>query len=148
MSRKRRVWTHVRRRLAALTLCAASAAVAGQTAKTVEVVVPVTVTDASGRAVAGLVPEMFRAEVDGVPVETESFTASHELAAAIVFAPGVVERWGEIRDGAAEAIRKGGGSATIVFSRDEPNTENASVERVQFAGRRIASAGRETSLPA
>jgi hypothetical protein len=94
----------------------------------------VTVTDALGRAVAGLAPDMFRAEVDGVRAETASVTSSHELAAAIVFAPGVVERWGEIRDGAAEAVRKGGGSATIVFSRDEPNTENASAEGVRFAG--------------
>lgn len=138
MDRKRRAWIHVGRRLAALTLCAAafgsSAAVAGQATDAVEVVVPVTVTEALGRAVAGLAPDMFRAEVDGVRVETAIVTVSRELAAAIVFAPGVVERWGEIRGGAAEAVRKCGGAATIVFSRDEPSAEGASAEGVRFAG--------------
>lgn len=138
MKRKHRVWECVGLRLAGLTLCVAavgsSATAGGQTANAVEVVVTVTVTDASGRAITGLAPAMFRAEVDGVPVEPESLASSHELTAAIVFAPGIVERWGEIREGVAEAIRESGGSSTTVFSRDEPIPESGSAVGVRFSG--------------
>ena len=138
MNRRGRVVKRLSGALTALTLCAAaltlSDAVHGQTSDAVEVVVPVTVTDVSGRAVAGLAPETFRAEVDGERAEMLSVRSSHELAATIVFAPGVVKRWHEIRDEAADAVRNSGGKAVIVFSRDERAVDGASTEGVRFAG--------------
>jgi hypothetical protein len=77
---------------------------------------------------------MFRVEVDGVRVETASAMGSHGLAAAIVFAPGVVERWGEIRDGAAEAVRKRWGGGNNRLLPTNPSAEGALAEGVRFAG--------------
>ncbi|MBI1355729.1 MAG: hypothetical protein GC160_15425 [Acidobacteria bacterium] len=138
MNRKRQVVKCLSLARTALALCAAtltlSGAVYGQTSDAVEVVVPVTVTDGSGRAVAGLAPEMFRAEVDGERAEMVSVRSSHEFAATIVFAPSVVKRWHEIREGAADAVRNSGGRAVIVFSRDESAVDGAWIEGVRFAG--------------